>query len=622
MYSKYGKLIAIGLSVALLSVIVACGGDDEPAVAPAAPAQPAAAPTAVPAAAAAAAQPAAPAAQAATVAPAPTAMMAATAAPASAPVVAIGGQHGRLIMAAANINPPSYVPFLGSTSDNYGMKDPLIYMQSAPIPLRGDFLSSGSMITGWTIAPDSRSIIFTLRKGVQFHKGWGEVTAEDVVWSFNNALQVGNLNSRSGFLGEYHGSWEVIDSHTAKMNVRENATLNPRWLIEMSNTWRNTLTVSSKKVYDDLGEEEANVTLVSTGPFEATEWLTDDRILARALPEHYRAVANVEFLEVLAIPEMATRVAAFKNGEIDIAQISNQFLLDTVGSVGGRAVRLGLGQQLNYFFGGNFWEETDPDGNVIFPREGLKADSDHPWIGDPRDEESMRTSRLVRQAMTIAIDRETLSEVLQEGLSPPAYTHFTGFAPSDPQWKDEWFIEFDPDKAKELLVEAGYANGFHVPIWTASSHSLIDAEIGDAVAQMWENIGLTTAMERTSYAARRPTMIERTMDIPMMHHRGVGDHSEAKGRLMSAGLGGANRGTELPVAILEKTYWANLVEPDAQKRIENNVLLEDYLREQWLTAPLVVKVGHAAVSARVLEWTPYMETFGFPNAFETVVLGK
>jgi hypothetical protein len=89
---------------------------------------------------------------------------------------------------------------------------------------------------------------------------------------------------------------------------------------------------------------------------------------------------------------------------------------------------------------------------------------------------------------------------------------------------------------------------------------------------------------------------------------------------MSAGLGGANRGTELPVAILEKTYWANLIEPDAQKRIANNVFLEDFLREEWLTAPLVVKVGHAAVSARVLEWTPYMETFGYPNGFETVVL--
>jgi len=621
MFSKYGKLVAIGLAVVLFSVVVACGGDDEQvAPAPAAPAQPVAAATAQPAAPAAAAQPAAPALRAATVAPAATAMMAATAAPASAPVVAEGGQHGRLIIGAASIGPPSFVPFLGSHSGNYGIKDPLIYMQPAPIPLRGDFLATGSIISGWTIASDSSSIVFTIRKGVQFHKGWGEVTAEDIVWSFNNALQVGNLNGRSGFLGEYHGDWEVIDSHTAKMNVREGATLNPRWLIEMSNTWRNTLTVSSKKVYDELGEEEANVTLVSTGPFEAIKWLAEDRIFAEALPEHYRAAANVEFMEILAIPEMATRVAAFKNGEIDIAQISNQFLLDTVDSVGGRAVRLGLGQQLNYFFGGNFWEETDPDGNVIFPREGLKADADHPWIGDPRDEESMRTSRLVRQAMVISIDRETLSEVLQEGLSPPAYTHFTGFAPSDPQWKDEWFIEFDPEKAKELLIEAGYPNGFHVPMWTASSHSLIDPEIGDAVAQMWENIGLTTAMERTSYSARRPTMIERTMDIPMMHHRGVGDHSEAKGRLMSAGLGGANRGTELPVAILEKTYWANLIEPDAQKRIANNVFLEDFLREEWLTAPLVVKVGHAAVSARVLEWTPYMETFGYPNGFETVVL--
>ncbi len=618
MSPKFGRLIAIGASVALFA-IVACSSDDPATAVPQATST--TAPQATNTTAAAPTATTGPASQPPTVAPAATAVPQATAAPTQAPVASTD-QNGTLRVAAAAINPPTFVPFLGATSDNFGIKDSPVHMKHAPIPQRGDYDPNGSMITGWTVAPDSQSIVFTIREGMEFHKDWGEITAEDFVWSFNNALLEGNLNSRSGFLGEYHGTWEVIDSHTAKMNVREGAPLNPRWLIELSNTWRNTLTVASKKAFDELGEEEANVTFIGTGPFEATTWRAEDKIEAVALTEHYRAVPHVERLEILHIPEVATRVAAYKTDEVDIAAISNQFLLEAVEDRGGTIVRLGLGQQLNYFFGGNFWQETDPDGVVIFPRDGLKADADHPWIGDPRDEETMRRSRLVREAMTIAIDRTALSEVLQEGLSPPAFTHFTGFAPSDSQWKDEWMIEFDPDRARELLGEAGYPNGFDVPMWTASAHSLIDAEIGDAVAQMWENIGLSTEMERTTYAARRPTMIERTMDIPMMHHRGVGDHSEAKGRLMSAGLGGANRGTELPVEILQQTYWANLEEPDAQKRIANNVVLEDYLRENWLTAPLVVKVGHAAVSPNVLEWFPSMETFGFINGFETVVLAN
>ena len=65
---------------------------------------------------------------------------------------------------------------------------------------------------------------------------------------------------------------------------------------------------------------------------------------------------------------------------------------------------------------------------------------------------------------------------------------------------------------------------------------------------------------------------------------------------MSAAKGGANRGLELPNEILEKTYWANLVETDAQKRVENNILLTDYLAETSLAMSIVRQNNLFAVS--------------------------
>ena len=89
---------------------------------------------------------------------------------------------------------------------------------------------------------------------------------------------------------------------------------------------------------------------------------------------------------------------------------------------------------------------------------------------------------------------------------------------------------------------------------------------------------------------------------------------------MTAAKGGATRGIELPNEILEKTYWANLVETDAQKRIENNILLTDWLAETSLVMSMVRQSQLYAVSPDVVEWMPYTETFGSFSGADTIVL--
>ncbi len=541
-----------------------------------------------------------------------------------APVAPVA-QSGKLVVVSPDIGAGWFTssPYDDYTSDQIGVADPLIYADPAPIPQRGDFNPAISIATGWTVAEDGRSVTFKLREGVQFHHGWGELTAEDVAWSFNDALREGNTNSRSGFVGEYQGSWDVIDSNTVRMNVRENSTLSPVWLLETSNLWRNTLTATSKKAIDELGKETGG-RKIGQGPFQMNEGAPDDFIEFEAVKEHYRRVPAIQGVRMVSIPEPATRVAAFVTGEVHISVLSAQFVLDAVNQLSGsRYQPLGEGQTLHIYMGGNFWQKTDPiSGETIFPREGLIADDKHPWIGDPDDEASMARADKFRRALSMAVDRAAVNEVIGKGLYPPHYT-FTGFTSNDPQWKDEWEVPFDPEAAKTLMAEAGVPEGFSIPVWLTPDSGSLPYDIAEAAVLQWaNNLNLDVQIEATAYSARRPTLIGRTIDIPLYHHMNLGYADEPKGRLMSAAQGGANRGIELPNEILEKTYWANLVETDASKRIENNIYLTDWLNERSLVMSMVRQSQLYAVSPLVKEWMPHTETFGGLNGLDTIVMGK
>ena len=542
---------------------------------------------------------------------------------ATAVVEAPSAQTGKLVVVSPDIGAGWFTssPYDDYTSDNMGVADALIYADPAPIPQRGEFNPAISIANGWKVAEDARSITFNIRDGVQFHHGWGELSAEDVAWSFNDALREGNTNGRSGFVGEYQGSWEAVDDNTVIMHVKEGATLSPVWLLETSNVWRNTLTATSKRAIDELGKETGGLK-IGQGPFMMMEGAPDDFIEFQAVTEHYRKIPSIQAVRMVAIPEPATRVAAFQNGEVHISVMSAQFVLEATNAVEGSRIQpLGEGQTLHIYMGGNFWQTSDPvDPSTEFPREGWKPDADHPWISDPNDPASMERGNKFRRALSMAVDRDAINEFIGEGLYPPHYT-FTGFTSNDPLWKPEWEVPFDPEGAQQLMAEAGVEEGFTMPVWLTPDSGSLPFDIAEAAVLQWAaNLNLNVEIEATAYSGRRPTLIGRTIDIPLYHHMNLGYFDEPKGRLMTAAKGGANRGIELPNEILEKTYWANLVETDAQKRIENNILLTDWLAETSLVMSMVRQSQLYAVSPEVVEWMPYTETFGSLSGLDTIVM--
>ena len=126
---------------------------------------------------------------------------------------------------------------------------------------------------------------------------------------------------------------------------------------------------------------------------------------------------------------------------------------------------VGKYQPQTVYFAGNFWARTsygfDDPPKEIFPREGLKADADHPWIGNPDDDESMENARKVRWALSMAIDRESLTRNVFNGLGGSTYT-YTDVMPDHERFNPEWKVEYDVEGAKKLLAEAGVPDGFEM----------------------------------------------------------------------------------------------------------------------------------------------------------------
>jgi ABC-type transport system substrate-binding protein len=167
----------------------------------------------------------------------------------------------------------------------------------------------------------------------------------------------------------------------------------------------------------------------------------------------------------------------------------------------------GYYSELAVSFGGNWWDDT-----AIVTGEPIERtlDLSKPWVGDINDPEQWERARKFREAIGYAIDRESLNIGLLEGLGR------IGSAPGWPReaagYKDEWSYDYDLDKARQLLTEAGYGDGATIDFWVGPSG--INPELGEAIAGIWQvDLGITTNFDKTQYNSTfRPSIINRSVN--------------------------------------------------------------------------------------------------------------
>jgi len=629
--SQHWKLLIGLLLGGALMAAVACGAEEAaaPTTAPAAPAAPAA--TAKPAA---PAQPAAPAAPAATAKPgapaavAPTAKPAAPAQPA-ATVAAPKAPSGEVIVATLTMQsnpqrPSKDIGGVGHFGLAFSIYDALIRAPyTAPpnnIPLTG---YEPWIAESWTVAADLSSITFKIRKGIQFHKGWGELTAEDVAWTFNDAFLPESVNNGAEELSpELRAGFDVLDPYTVRMNIGEGGYIDT-WQFWFVNIGFDTIGIVSKKAYDELGDEGYARETIGTGVYQNTSWRADDEIVSTAITDHFSGIVpDVKTFRAVMMPEVATREAALRTNEIDMGELPIKQLDSVVKAIGGYAQEVGVPRPRGFQFAGNYWGHectACAPGEVVFPRPGYAEaiEKGYPWVGELGNDESMENARLVRTALNMAIDREKINATVLRGFGRPIYA-WMNILPSDPRHKAEWVYPFDVAKAKEYLTQAGYPNGFDMEVWVAGTFPDDQKESGIAAAEMWrEFLNIDVTIDQTAYATRRPTTVDKTLNVPFLH--GINWMPGQTAAQYICPQSGHIVGLELEDEVCAIGV-SNQTELDFEKRKANNEAVQDYV-SHWALSAMIVQFGqYYAVGPRIAEWSPYNVTQVEVNSPETIVL--
>lgn len=283
----------------------------------------------------------------------------------------------------------------------------------------------------WETSPDGLTWTFFLRKGVQFHGGYGELTSEDIVYSLSRAADPKASGSSASFAA--FKSVEAVDAYTVRITLKEAVPL----MLGIVSNYRGGMMIS-KKAALELGEN-FHTKPIGTGPFQFVEYKPKQFVQLTAFPQHFRGKPQVEKVIYRYIDSDNSRELAFRNKEIDL-----------------------------------FYGRREQDWV-----ERMKKDPEIAIdIFEPAQSRLLHINRTkkpfddarVRRAVQYAIDREEFLELVGRDITRPLFAPVPiGFAGQHKELKK---YTYDPAKAKALLAEAGFPNGFSVKTQISKISSL------------------------------------------------------------------------------------------------------------------------------------------------------
>jgi ABC-type transport system substrate-binding protein len=321
----------------------------------------------------------------------------------------------------------------------------------------------------WKVADGGRTWTFYLRKGVQFHGGRGDVTAEDVRFTFASIAREG---SASSLAPEFRAikSMEIEDPFTITVRFEKPSVAFGNKVTQ--GLFASVGFIHSKRYIESVTEDGAERHPVATGPFKFVEHIRGDRIVYEAVENHWRATPHWKRLVFLKVPEPATRMAMLRAGSVDVIEIGGEYV-DELKKTGMRTLTMPNVAWLMVILGGQWPTKPTYDRAV-------------PWA-----QPDAERARKVRLALNLAVDKQAIMQRVLGGLGTAVGSWLT--YPSDP-WATPVTIKpypYDPAKAKALLTEAGYPKGFDVTMnltaWPGRGYL---PDVGEAVATYWERVGI------------------------------------------------------------------------------------------------------------------------------------
>ncbi len=334
-----------------------------------------------------------------------------------------------------------------------------------------------ALATKWTYITPTQ-VRFELRKGVKFHDGT-PFTADDVVFSF------GRIKQPQGTMQIYvTGINEIrkIDDHTVDMILAAPNPILLRNIIDfriMSKAWAEKNRTTNTQNYKDREENFASRNVMGTGAYRILSWQPEQRIMmARNDGWWDKPTGNVAQVVYTPIKAEATRVAALLSGDVDLLTDVPVQDID----------RLRADKRLKVVDG--------PEVRTIF----LAPDMGSPELKHSNIKgKNPFADKRVRQALSLAIDREAIKKSIMRGLSVPAAL-IVGPGVNGHDAALDAPAKADVAGAKKLLADAGYPNGFEVRLNCPNNRYVNDEKICQAVIAMWSRIGIKTNLASESMA--------------------------------------------------------------------------------------------------------------------------
>jgi peptide/nickel transport system substrate-binding protein len=431
-----------------------------------------------------------------------------------------------------------------------------------------------ALAESWRESPDGLTYEFKLRSGLKFHNG-DSCTAEDVQFSFRRYK-----GSGANELQTKVKSIEVVDAYTVRFHLH---TPWPDFMTYYGSSATAAGLVVPKKYLEQVGEEGFKKHPIGLGPYKFVSHTPGVELVLEAFEGYWRKVPNIKRLIIKSVPEESTRLAMMKNVEADFAAAMQGEIAEEVK----RDPKLAL---VDTRHASMFWLE--------FPEQWNPKS---PWA-----------DKRVRLAVNYALDRQAINEASCLGFCPPAgviVPRVMDFAlQTEP-------IPYDPQKAKQLLAEAGYRNGFDAGDFTPNPGF---PTVAEAVVNYLNAVGIRVRLR----TMERATFLTAWRD------------KKLRGGVLLAAVGASgNAATRAEAFMYSKGSYAYGGYPDLDELFEQQAVEQDRAKreallyriqqlsiERVMFAPIMDLRGLIGVGPRLAEHTiNSIPVHPFP-AFEDVTL--
>jgi peptide/nickel transport system substrate-binding protein len=326
-------------------------------------------------------------------------------------------------------------------------------------PMPGN-INAPSLAESWSLSKDGLTYEFVLRKNAKFHNG-DPVTPEDVKFSFDRYR-----GSGAKLLKEKVKDVQPVPPNRVRFVLKEQW---PDFMAFYGTSATGAGWILPKRYLEKVGDDGFRKAPVGAGPFKFVSFNPGVELVVEAFGDYWRKAPQVKRIVMRSIPDESTRAAALKTGEVDLAYLFGGPIAAELKKTAGLRIMAPILYGIYWL---DFLDQWDPKS---------------PWH-DVR----------VRQAASLALDRKAINEVEMLGLG-----RTTGsFVP--PEFDFSLKIDpppYDPARAKRLMTEAGYANGFDAGDLTPlPPYTSLAEEVGNYL----QAIGIKTrvrTMERATFLA-------------------------------------------------------------------------------------------------------------------------